>query len=92
MTQAELTQPTRQTDLSVIEGAQSATEIDLVELKRQDNIKNTKLADAVLETWPQVVEFQKLHGYKFAWCIRYAAAHVIPIPSNYNYMRKVIGV
>ncbi|MBR4234652.1 MAG: hypothetical protein IKR85_01135 [Clostridia bacterium] len=32
MTQAELTQPTRQTDLSVIEATQSATEIDLVEL------------------------------------------------------------
>ena len=70
----------------------AVVEIDLVEMKRQDEIKNTKLADAVLETWAQVVEFQKLHKYKFAWCIRYAAMNDIPIPSKYNYMRKVIGV
>ena len=67
-------------------------EIDLVEMKRQDNIKNTRLADADLKTWPEVVEFQKLHGYKFAWCIRYAAMNDIPIPGKYSYMRKVIGV
>lgn len=67
-------------------------EIDLVELKRQEDIKKTKLADADLKTWPEVIEFQKLHGYKFAWCIRYAAAKEIPIPSKYSYMRKVIGV
>ena len=67
-------------------------EIDLVEMKRQDDIRNTRLSDADLRTWPEVVEFQKLHGYKFAWCIRYAAMNDIPIPSKYSYMRKVIGV
>lgn len=67
-------------------------EIDLVELKRQEDIKKTKLVDADLKTWSEVIEFQKLHGYKFAWCIRYAAAKAIPIPSKYSYMRKVIGV
>lgn len=67
-------------------------EIDLVEMKRQDDIKNTKLRDAVLETWAQVVEFQKLHKYKFAWCIRYAALHDIPIPHKYDNMRRIIKV
>jgi superfamily II DNA or RNA helicase len=67
-------------------------EIDLVEMKRQDDIRNTRLSDADLRTWPEVVEFQKLHGYKFAWCIRYAAMRDIPIPNKYSYMRKVIGV
>ena len=67
-------------------------EIDLVEVKRQENIKNTRLTEAILNTWAEVVEFQKIHKYKFAWCIRYAAAHDIPIPSKYNYMREIIGV
>ena len=67
-------------------------EVDLVEMKRQDDIRNTKLADADLKTWPEIVEFQKLHKYKFAWCIRYAAAHDVPIPSKYSYMRELIGV
>ena len=66
-------------------------DIDLVEMKRQDDIRSTRLADAQLDTWAEVVEFQKLHKYKFAWCIRYAVAHGIPIPAKYNYMRKVIG-
>ena len=67
-------------------------EIDLVEMKRQDDIRNTRLSDAVLETWEEVREFQQIHKYQFAWCLRYAVAHDIPIPSKYNYMRKVIGV
>lgn len=67
-------------------------EIDLVEMKRQNDIKNTRLADAELHTFAEVVEFQKLHGYKFAWCLRYAADHDIPIPRKYAYMRRIIGV
>lgn len=66
-------------------------DIDLVEMKRQDDIRSTRLADAQLETWAEVVEFQKLHGYKFAWAIHYASAHEIPIPPKYNYMRRIIG-
>lgn len=66
-------------------------EIDLVEVQRQENIKNTRLADAQLSTWAEVVEFQKLHEYKFAWCIRYAAKHGIPIPHKYDFMRRIIG-
>lgn len=67
-------------------------EIDLVEVKRQSDIKNTRLSDAELNTWAEVVEFQKLHGYKFAWCIRYAVNHDIPVPGKYSYMRRIIGV
>ena len=66
-------------------------DIDLVEMKRQEDLRKTRLADAQLSTWTEVVEFQKLKGYKFAWCIRYAASNGIPIPSKYNYMRRIIG-
>lgn len=65
-------------------------EIDLVEIRRQEELKNTKLKDADLKEWSQVVEFQKIKGYKFAWCIRYAAANDIPIPPKYSYMRRII--
>lgn len=67
-------------------------EIDLVEVSRQEDIKNTRLSDAVLNTWEDVVDFQKVKGYKFAWCVRYAALHDIPIPPKYSFMRKIIGV
>jgi len=67
-------------------------EIDLVEIKRQNDLKNTRLSDAVLDTWEDIVEFQKIKGYKFAWCIRYAAAHDILIPPKYSHMRRKIGV
>lgn len=67
-------------------------EIDLVEVKRKENLRNTRLSDAALETWEEVREFQQIHKYQFAWCLRYAVAHDIPIPGKYNYMRKVIGV
>ena len=70
----------------------AVVEIDLVELKRTEDIRNTKLADADLKTWPEVVEFQQIHKYKFAWCIRYAAMNDIPIPHKYDYMRRIIGV
>ena len=67
-------------------------DVDLVELKRQEDIRSTKLADAELTTWDDVVEFQKLHKYQFAWCLHYAAGHGIPIPGKYSYMRKIVGI
>lgn len=70
----------------------AVVEIDLVEMKRKEDLKNTRLSDAILETWEEVREFQQIHKYQFAWCLRYAVAHDIPIPSKYSYMRKVIGV
>ena len=63
-----------------------------MEVKHQNLIRNTRLSDAVLDTWDQVVEFQKIHKYKFAWCLRYAAGHGIEIPKKYSYMRRRIGV
>lgn len=63
-------------------------DVDLVEVKRQEDIKNTRLRDADLHTWDEIVEFQKLHRYKFAWCFHYAQAHDIQIPDRYEYMRR----
>lgn len=67
-------------------------EIDLVEMQRQEDIKNTKYADLSAETWSDVERIRKARGYKIQWAVRFAALHEIPIPSKYNYMRKVIGV
>lgn len=67
-------------------------DIDLVEVERQKNLRNTRLQDAELSTWAEVVEFQKAKKYKFAWCVRYAVAHGIDVPSKYDNMRRVIGV
>ena len=67
-------------------------EIDLVEMKRQNDVKNTRLADADLHTFAEVVEFQKLHGYKFAFVLHYCKDHDIPIPRKYAYMRRIIGI
>lgn len=61
-------------------------EVDLVELKRTEEIRNTRLRDADLHTWDEVVEFQKVHGYKFMWCLRYCINHEIPYPPKYKYM------
>lgn len=63
-------------------------EIDLVEMKRIEDIKNTKLSDAKLETWAQVVEFQKAHKYKFLWVIRYCLNNEIDIPSKYRFLAE----
>ncbi len=70
----------------------TTVEVDLVEIKRKNDLQNTKLSDAILDTWEEIVEFQKAHKYKFAWCIRAAVARNIPVPSKYSYMRKIIGV
>lgn len=77
----EATHEVRTTDRKTVE-------VDLVEVKRQEKIKNTRLQDAELNTWEEVVEFQQLHGYKFAFCLHYAEKHDIPIHPKYNYMRK----
>lgn len=67
-------------------------DIDLIELKHKEDIANTRLSEAVLETWEEVREFQEIHGYKFQWCLHYAISHEIPIPSKYSYMRKVLNL
>ena len=74
---AEATHEIRKTDKKTVE-------VDLVELQRQEDIKNTRLGDADLKTWEEVVEFQKLHGYNFHWCFRYAMKSGISIPKKYD--------
>lgn len=73
----EATHEIRKTDRKTVE-------VDLVEMKRQEDIRNTPLAEAELKTWEEIVEFQKLHGYKFPWCFRYAKAHGVEIPKKYR--------
>lgn len=74
---AEATTEIRKTDKKTIE-------VDLVELKRTEEIKNTDYADLKAETWEDVVKIQKAKGYKFGWCLRYAKLHDIPIPGKYK--------
>lgn len=61
-------------------------DVDLVEMKRQEKIKNTRLSEAELKTWDEVREFQKLKKYKFGFCIHYCQRNNIPIPIKYKYM------
>lgn len=65
-------------------GKKKTIDIDLVEVQRQENIKNTSLKDAQLSTFNEVVEFQKLHKYKFMWVFRYCEANNIQWPAKYN--------
>lgn len=67
-------------------------EVDLVEMKRQEDLRNTSVAEVELKTWEEVREFQKIKGYKFPWCFRYAKAHGIEIPSKYNGYMWVNGL
>lgn len=63
-------------------------EIDLEEVRRTQQIRDTRLSDAELSTWEDIRRFQQVKGYKFAWCIRYADKHGIGVPAKYNYMRR----
>lgn len=74
---AEATHEIRKTDKKTVE-------VDLVELRRTEEIKNTEYADLKAETWEDVVKIQKAKGYKFGWCLRYAKMHEIPIPKKYR--------
>jgi superfamily II DNA or RNA helicase len=67
-------------------------EVDLVELKRIEDIKSTPYNELKLTTWEQVVEVQKARGYKFSWALFYARNNAIPIPHKYNYVRKVLKI
>ena len=78
---AEATHEIRKKDKKIID-------VDLVEVRRQNEIKSTPLRDAELKTWDEVVEFQRIHGYKFAWCLHYAGKHGIKVPPKYSYMRR----
>ena len=76
----EATHEIRKTDKKTVE-------VDLVELQRVENLRNTRLEDADLKTWDEIREFQKIKGYKFPWCFRYAVQHGIEIPKEYDRYR-----
>lgn len=67
-------------------------EIDLVEMQRQEEIKNTKYADLTAETWSDVERIRKARGYKIQWAVRFAVLHEIPVPHKYDNMRRIIGI
>lgn len=67
-------------------------EIDLVEMKRQEAIKNTKYTDLTAETWSDVERIRKARGYKIQWAVRFAVLHDIAVPHKYDNMRRIIGV
>lgn len=67
-------------------------DIDLVEMKRQDDIRNTSYFDLHPQSWSEIEEIRKARGYKIQWAVRYAAKHGIAIPNKYAYMRRIIGV
>ena len=67
-------------------------DIDLVEMKRQDDIRNTSYFDLHPQSWSEIEEIRKARGYKIQWAVRYAANHGIAIPNKYAYMRRIIGV
>ena len=67
-------------------------DIDLVEMKRQDDIRNKNYYDLNPHTWSDLEEIRKARGYKIQWAVRYAAKHGIAIPNKYAYMRRIIGV
>lgn len=63
-------------------------DVNLVEVKRQEELKETQVYEFTADTFDAVVEYQKLKGYKFMWALRYCMTHDIKIPSKYNYMIK----
>lgn len=63
-------------------------EINLVEMQRQEDIKNTKYADLTAESWSDVERIRKARGYKIQWAVRFADLHNIEVPHKYDNMRR----
>lgn len=59
-------------------------EVDLVELKRNEEIQQANYDELKAETWEDVIKIQKARGYKFQWCFRFARNRGIPIPEKYR--------
>lgn len=70
----------------------AVVEIDLVEMQRQEEIKNTKYTDLTAESWSDVERIRKARGYKIQWAVRFAVMHEIPVPHKYDNMRRIIGI
>ncbi|MDO5559397.1 MAG: DEAD/DEAH box helicase [Oscillospiraceae bacterium] len=66
-------------------------EIDLQEVKRQEDIKNADYKEYQnCKTFSELVEFQKLRKYKFGWVLRKAQELNIDIPKKYyNQLRYI---
>lgn len=61
-------------------------EIDLIEVKRQNDIKNADYKEyANCKTFDELVEFQKIRKYKFGWVLVKALELKIEIPKKYAY-------
>ncbi len=74
---AEATHEIRKTDRKTVE-------VDLVELKRNEEIRQANYNELKAETWEDVIKIQKARGYKFQWCFRFARNYGIPIPEKYR--------
>ena len=66
-------------------------DVDLVEVKRQEELKHTKMSDVRLYCWEQIREYQTARKLKFAWCLHYAISKGIPYPKKYIYQAKKIS-
>lgn len=67
-------------------------EIDLQEVKRQEDIKNAEYTEYQnCKTFSELVEFQKLRKYKFGWVLRKAIELGIEVPSKYSYQLRYIS-
>ena len=59
-----------------------------VQLQHEKKIKNMKYSE--FKTFAELVEFQKIKGYKFAFCLHKALELGIKIPRKYNNMLRYI--
>ena len=67
-------------------------EIDLQEVKRQEDIKNAEYAEYQnCKTFSELVEFQKLRKYKFGWVLRKAIELGISVPTKYHNQLRYIS-
>lgn len=59
-------------------------EVDLVEVRAIEEIRNTNYSDLKANTWEELEKIRKAKGYKLAWALRYAKNKNIHIPHKYR--------
>ncbi|MCQ2463950.1 MAG: DEAD/DEAH box helicase [Oscillospiraceae bacterium] len=73
-------------------GKKKTVDIDLKEVKRIEDIKNADYSEyQKCQTFSELVEFQKVRKYKFAWVLRKAKELGIEIPKKYRYNMRYIS-
>lgn len=72
----------------VVHKNKKTVSVDLVEVRRQEELKNTRLSDTDFKTWEEVREYQQARKLKFAFCFHYCLEHGIQIPSKYRYSMR----